>query len=79
VINNNAHAGVPGGTDGAIVNKGGVLYVPPVAPQRYTVKSGGLGFSKPVVLPPGPPSSALAVLELGGALPSSVTYKPNHS
>ena len=80
VINNNAHAGVfSGGTDiGAIVNNGGVLYVHSGGTAaNTTVKSGGLE-----VLETGGVTTGITVissggaLELNGALPSSVTYKP---
>jgi autotransporter passenger strand-loop-strand repeat protein len=79
VINNNAHAGVfSGGTDiGAIVNNGGVLYVHSGAPQRMPRSNpAALRFSKPVVLPPDHRHQLWRCVELNGALPSSVTYKP---
>ena len=80
VINNNAHAGVfSGGTDiGAIVNNGGVLYVHSGgAAANTTVKSGGLEVLETGGVTTGTTViSSGGALELNGALPSSVTYKP---
>ena len=80
VINNNAHAGVfSGGTDiGAIVNNGGVLYVHSGGTAaNTTVKSGGLEVLETGGVTTGTTViSSGGALELNGALPSSVTYKP---
>ena len=80
VINNNAHATIfSGGTDiGATVNKGGVLYVHSGATAaNTTVKSGGLEVLETGGVTTGTTViSSGGALELDGAFPSSVTYKP---
>ena len=69
----------PGGTDiGATVNKGGVLYVHSGGTAaNTTVKSGGREVLETGGVTTGTTViSSGGALELNGALPSSVTYKP---